>query len=119
MNVKFALLGLCGSLALIGLSGCAANIADEQQLMTGKRIAFERSKGNCLACHVIANGEEPGNIGQPLVAIAAHYHSKTQLRAHIWDQTQFNPETSMPPFGRNKILTETEIDQVVDYLWSL
>jgi mono/diheme cytochrome c family protein len=25
----------------------------------------------------------------------------------------------MPPFGRNKILTEAEIDQVVEYLYSL
>ena len=85
----------------------------------GKQIAFSRDKGNCLACHVIDDGEFPGNIGPELKALATRFNSKQQLREQIWDATQFNPETSMPPFGKNKILTETEIDQVVDYLWGL
>lgn len=106
-------------MSLIGVAGCVTTIADEQRLILGKRIAFERSKGNCLACHVIADGEEPGNIGQPLVDMATRFKNKQHLREQLWDATRFNPETTMPPFGRNKILTETEIDQVVDYLWTL
>lgn len=101
------------------LSACTGNIADEQSSAPGKRIAFERSKGNCLACHVIADGEQPGNLGQPLVSIVVHFKDKQQLRELIWDATKLNPSTTMPPFGRNKILTEEEIDRVVDYLWTL
>lgn len=101
------------------LLACTANITSEQNITLGKRIAFERAKGNCLACHVIAGGEQPGNLGQPLVAITKRFNDKQQLRALIWDATQLNPSTTMPPFGRNKILTEAEIDALVEYLWSL
>ena len=85
----------------------------------GKAIAFSREKGNCLACHEIADGEFPGNIGPPLKNMTARFKTKTALREQIWDATQFNPETSMPPFGKNKILSDDEIDRVVDYLWAL
>ena len=85
----------------------------------GKRLSFERSQGNCLACHSIAEGEFAGNIGPPLTALASRFRSKQQLYQQIWDATQFNPETSMPPFGKNKILSSSEIDRIVNYLWSL
>ena len=85
----------------------------------GKQLSFERSKGNCLACHLIADGESAGNIAPPLTALATRFASKTQLYQQIWDATQFNPETSMPPFGKNKILSPAEIDKIVDYLWLL
>ncbi|ESS66946.1 cytochrome c, mono-and diheme variants family [Methyloglobulus morosus KoM1] len=85
----------------------------------GKQIAFSRDKGNCLACHAIEDGEFPGNIGPALKNLPTRFKNKQQLREQIWDATQFNPETSMPPFGKNKILSEAEIDLLVDYLWEL
>ncbi|MGR9036770.1 MAG: sulfur oxidation c-type cytochrome SoxX [Gammaproteobacteria bacterium] len=85
----------------------------------GKKLAFQRGKGNCLACHAIEDGESPGNIGPLLKNIRDRFSDKKQLRAQIWDATEFNSETSMPPFGRNKILSEEEIDEIVEYLWSL
>ncbi len=85
----------------------------------GKQLSFARNKGNCLACHAIADGEDPGNIGPALQGIRKRFTDKTQLRQQIWDATQFNPETSMPPFGKNQILNDREIDAIVDYLWSL
>jgi L-cysteine S-thiosulfotransferase len=91
----------------------------KQGLNPGKQIAFNRDKGNCLACHVIEDGEFPGNIGPALKALSTRFKSKQQLREQIWDATRFNPETSMPPFRKNKILSAEEIDQVVDYLWGL
>jgi sulfur-oxidizing protein SoxX len=91
----------------------------KQRLDEGRQIAFDRNKGNCLACHVIADGEAPGNIGPALTAIPGRFKDKQQLREQIWDATRFNPETSMPPFGKNRILDAEEIDKVVDYLWSL
>ncbi len=85
----------------------------------GKQIAFAREKGNCLACHEIEDGEFPGNIGPALKNLPSRFKNKQGLKQQIWDAMQFNPETSMPPFGKNKILNENEIDQVVDYLWGL
>jgi len=91
----------------------------QQGPATGKDLSFQRSKGNCLACHIIEDGEDPGNIGPALVDIQAKYKSKDQLKAVIWDATQFNANSSMPPFGKNKILSPEELDLVVDYVWSL
>lgn len=103
---------------ILGLTACVLP-TQQQRLATGKQLSFQRDKGNCLACHVIEEGEDPGNIGPALVNIQARFAKKIQLKAIIWDATQFNSDTSMPPFGRNKILTPKELDQVVDYIWSL
>ncbi len=85
----------------------------------GKQVAFTFELGNCLACHRIAEGDSPGNIGPELKALPSRFRDKAQLRAFIWDATQFNPRTSMPPFGKNAILSREDIDAVVDYLWNL
>lgn len=85
----------------------------------GKAIAFDRAKGNCLTCHAIEDGELPGNIGPPLFNMKQRFSSINLLRNQVWDATERNPKTSMPPYGRNKILSEDEIDLVVQYIWSL
>ena len=85
----------------------------------GKKIAFHKKKGNCLACHQIENGVTKANIGPPLIGMKLRFPKKAKLRKQIWDATEFNKETPMPPFGRHKILTESEIDKVVEYIWSL
>ena len=100
------------------LSIATVNASDESEPV-GKKLAFTRSKGNCLACHVIADGEFPGNIGPELKNIRKRFKTKEQLQEFIFDATAFNPETSMPPFGKNKILNEQEIKAIVDYLWEL
>jgi len=85
----------------------------------GRQLAFERRKGNCLACHVIEGGELAGNYGPPLVMMKARFPDRDLLREQVWDAEVRNPATRMPPFGRHKILTEEEIDLVVDYLLTL
>jgi sulfur-oxidizing protein SoxX len=85
----------------------------------GKSIAWSRKKGNCLTCHMVEGGQQVGNTGPPLVQMKARFPNKADLRAQIWDPTKRNPMTNMPPFGRNHILTEKEIDLVVEYLYSL
>lgn len=92
---------------------------DASALAEGKKIAFDKTKGNCLACHMIEGGELPGNIGPPLVEMKARFPDKAKLRAQIWDSTRNNPNSMMPPFGRHEILTESEIDKVVDFIYSL
>ena len=92
---------------------------DASRLEQGKELAFNRVKGNCLACHYVEGGELTGNYGPPLVAMKMRYPDREALRAQIWDAAVKNPDTRMPPYGRNRILTEEEIDLVTDYIQTL
>jgi sulfur-oxidizing protein SoxX len=47
------------------------------------------------------------------------YPDRSDLVAILTDETKRNPLTVMPPFGRNRILTEREINAVVDFLQTL
>jgi len=85
----------------------------------GRALAFSRKKGNCLACHEIKSGTAHGNIAPPLVNMKSRYPNKEDLRKQIWNPLARNPETSMPPFGRHEILSKSEIDKVVEFIWSL
>jgi L-cysteine S-thiosulfotransferase len=111
------------ALTSIAVTGYLSSSYAAEKEMTvvekGKELAFDRSKGNCLACHVMDDGTLPGNIAPPLVAMSLRYPDKEKLRAQIWDATVANPNTIMPPFGRHQILTEEEIDEVVEYVYTL
>lgn len=111
-----ALLGI--GLAL-PLQTSAADGASGDKLAMGKDVAFDRKKGNCLACHMIGDGPSPGDIGPPLVAMQARFADKQKLRDQIWDPMKANPNTRMPPFGKHKILSDEEIDAIVEYLYTL
>ena len=86
--------------------------------MTDEEVTFGRKAGNCLACHMIPGGNLPGNIGPPLLAMKARYPNKADLRAQIWDATAKNPNTIMPPFGRHGVLSDKQIDQVTNYIYT-
>lgn len=110
--------------ALVLISGmlvtALANAEESaERIAKGKAIAFGRTQGNCLTCHVMDNGESPGNLGPPLIAMKARFPDREKLRAQIWDPTIANPESVMVPFGKHKVLTDEEIDYLVDYIWSL
>jgi len=104
---------------LCTLMSFPAAAADSSVIEKGKAVAYDRVKGNCLACHAMDDGTLPGNIGPPLIAMKARFPDKAKLRAQIWDATEANPNSIMIPFGRNKALTEEEIDQIVEYVYTL
>lgn len=111
---------LIGALALTPqLASAADKGAASSDIEAGKKIAFNRKKGNCLACHMIEGGKLPGNVGPPLISMKARFPDKAKMRAQIWDATKANPNTMMPPFGPHEILTESEIDKVVEFIYSL
>jgi len=91
----------------------------QSDVSEGQRLAFDRSKGNCLSCHNIRGGELPGTIGPALKDIKSKYPDRNDLIAILNDETLRNPQTAMPPFGRNRILTKQEIDAIVDFLQTL
>ena len=110
------LISMALALQVMPVSVSADITADIEE---GKKIAFHRKKGNCLACHVIDSGYLPGNIGPELKNIKSRYPDKAVLRAQIFNATAVNPNTIMPPFGLHGILTEQELDKVVEFIYSL
>jgi len=121
-------LTLAGTLALamgsITLFPVNVNAAEMSAAEEGMKIATNRKKGNCMACHKIAGlkgraAESHGNIGPALVNMKARYPDKKKLRAEIYDAQVNNPNTIMPPFGKHKILTEDELDKVVEFVLTL
>lgn len=103
---------------------CVANAPaqggdDAAAIEEGRQLAFDRKKGNCLSCHMIPGAEEPGNIAVALLAMKSRFPDRDALRRNVWDQTEFRPHAMMPPFGKHGILSEDEIDKIVDYLYTL
>ena len=104
---------------LIGASTYPGAAHAQSAVAEGQKIAFDRGKGNCLTCHVIKGGDLPGTIGPELKDIKSKYPDRADLVAILNDETKRNQQTVMPPFGRNRILTEQEINAVVDFLQTL
>ena len=113
----FSLAAVIGALLFTSFPASAADGASV--IDKGKAVAFDRKKGNCLACHAMGDGTLPGNIGPPLIAMKARFPDKAKLRAQIWDATVTHPNRIMIPFGRTRVLSEEEIDQVVEYVYTL
>lgn len=105
---------LSGSIAFSPLSAGEAAVVDQ-----GKKLAFDRKKGNCLACHAMGGGQAPGNIGPPLLAMKQRFPDKAKLRAQVYDATAINPHSRMPPFGKHQILSGDEIDKIAEYIHTL
>ena len=114
-NLLMATALLCGALML----GSTTASASEATIAEGKKLAFNRKKGNCLACHAIAGGSLAGDIGPPLVVMKVRFPDKAVLRAQIWNASEKNPNSIMPPFGRHHMLSEDEIDKITDFIHSL
>ncbi|HXN88477.1 MAG TPA: sulfur oxidation c-type cytochrome SoxX [Methylocella sp.] len=107
------------ALALALLIGAAPPASAQSAAAEGQKIAFDRGKGNCLTCHDIKGGDLPGTIGPALKDIKSKYPDRNELVAIVTDETKRNPQTVMPPFGRNRLLSEQEINAVVDFLQTL
>lgn len=103
------------ALVLVALTAVAASAAP----LDGQQLAFDRSKGNCLTCHEIKGGDAPGNVGPPLADMKTRFPDRAELVAIIDDETKRNPQTVMPPFKRNLILNDQEIQAIVDFLYTL
>jgi L-cysteine S-thiosulfotransferase len=104
---------------LIGIMTSAGPARAQSAAADGQKLAFDRGKGNCLTCHVIKGGDLPGTIGPELKDIKSKFPDRNELVAILNDETKRNPQTVMPPFGRNRILTEQEINAIVDFLQTL
>jgi len=118
-STKSRLLPMLASVVVIGAAVTATTAHAQSGAADGERLAFDRLKGNCLSCHDIKGGDLPGSIGPALKDIKRKYPDRSDLFAILTDEPRRNPLTAMPPFGRNHILTEQEINAIVDFLQTL
>lgn len=117
-------------LAILGallLQGCKTTPGDTNSAskeakpieMDAVKIMTNANIGNCTACHAIP--AEPkivaGDIGPPFIGMKARFPDITKLKAAIADQKMIAPDTIMPPFGRNKLLTAEQIDVVAQHIY--
>jgi len=105
------------ALAIVGAIGFSTAVSAKD--MGGKELAFNKKKGNCLACHLIAGGDQAGNIAPPLIAMKARFPDRAVLRAQISEPRTKNPDSVMPPFGAHGVLSAKEIDLVTDFVQGL
>ena len=112
----------CSLAVLVGafmITAAPSAIAADSAVEKGKALAYDRNKGNCLACHAMDDGKLPGNIGPPLISMKLRFPDKAKLRAQVWDATVSNPNPIMPPFGRHRMMSEDQIDQIIEYIYTL
>jgi L-cysteine S-thiosulfotransferase len=119
LSNKLVLISALMSALLMGALVSTSPVSAQSAVSEGQSLAFDRGKGNCLTCHEIKGGDFPGTIGPPLKDIKSKYPNRNELVAIVADETKRNPQTVMPPFGRNHILTDQEINAVVDFLQTL
>ena len=94
----------------------------ESSIDRGRQIAHDHFKGNCLACHQMPkdkSAKSKANIAPALIDIKIKYPEKESLFNRIYDPSSINPNTIMPPYGKNSILSTQEISDLIDYLYTL
>lgn len=109
------------SKSLTGKSGDAKN---------GRKLAINRKKGNCLACHEMPIPEQAfhGKVGPSLMGIAGRM-SEGEMRLRLVDPKVVNPDTIMPAFYKNAgftrvmkkfkgktMLSAMQIEDIIAYL---
>lgn len=108
----------CGELAVREPQKKSLDGALNGDRARGKEVAFTKTRGNCLACHNMAGGTQPGSRGPDLRKYAELGRSDAETYAMVYDMRWRNPGTVMPPMGTNEILSDQEIRDVVAFLQS-
>ncbi len=109
MELRQIRFGLAAALAAAAFAVAPASAAPS----AGQQLVIH----NCQQCHEIKGIGDYGNVGPSLVDIKARIPDRKEVAAIIEDETKRNPQTVMPPFGRNLILTKQEIETIIDYLY--
>ena len=90
--------------------------AEKTPLEQGKELAVEY----CQACHFFEGTDQAGTVGPPLLAMKPRFPAREKIEGIIYDsQVTTKPHTMMPPFGRNGLLDEQQIQLIVDFLYTL
>lgn len=106
----------CGKVATRKPQAMALQGALNGNAEKGRQIAQARNGGNCLACHVMKGGSQPGTRGPDLSHYGSAGRSDAETYKAVYDMRTRNPDTLMPPFGTNGILNDLEIRDIVAFL---
>ncbi len=93
--------------------------------ISGWCAAVDRFVGNCLACHIMITPKWPegfpegGNTAPPLVGMKQRFPDRDKLVAQISDSREANEHSLMPPFAAHGILNQEQINNIVDFLYTL
>ena len=95
-----------------------ADIGEELSgnITAGRKLALE---GPCISCHRFKDGVQPGTVGPDLGQFGARGISNQDAFRWVYDMRTRNPNTVMPPFGTNELLSEQDLRNVVAFLQSL
>ncbi len=123
MKLKHRVAVCCWALLSLAAKAGAATMPGHPGLaggtvIEGRAIALDPRLGNCTACHAIAGTSADGNLGPTLRGMHRLFPNKAALFAEIYDPTIAAPRTVMPPFGKYRILNRSQIQKLVDFLWT-
>ena len=123
-TIKYKIVGGAIPQSLTGKAGDPVN---------GRKVAINRKKGNCLACHVMPVPEQAdhGEVGPPLNDVGSRF-SAGEIRLRIVNPKVVNPDTIMPAFYRihglhrvqkkwkdKTIISAQDVEDIVAYLVTL
>ncbi len=111
MKQLFSLIAVAAVATVFSYGGSNADL-----VKMGEKIFNDKKQGNCLACHD-ANGKKidgPGSFGPKLQYLSQW--PKEALYDKIYDPYTTNPISAMPPFGKNGILSDKQINALIAYL---
>lgn len=88
----------------------------KKKIAEGRKVFVTQTLGNCIGCHSVQNDpmEQTGTLGPHLANM--DLYPKEYLLEKIWDPNKTNPNTVMPPVGRNHKITKEQAEAVVAYL---
>lgn len=88
----------------------------DKMIQEGRKVFTSKSLGNCIGCHSVQNDpmSQTGNLGPHLANM--DQYPKDYLVGKITNPNMTNPNTIMPPIGRNHRITKEQIQAVVAYL---
>lgn len=100
----------------IALASTTAFAANADLVKKGEEIFNKNTKGNCLACHNVSGKkiDGPGSMGPKLQYLSAW--PDEALYEKIYNPYTTNPNSTMPAYGINGWLDDSEIKAVVAYL---
>lgn len=103
-------------LFVLYLSLIATPVFADTSVTKGKKLALKF----CVACHQFTGTNQAGTLGPPLLVMKARFPDRKIIYGIIYDPAvTLKPHTMMPPFGRNKLITKEEINNIIDFLYSL
>lgn len=86
----------------------------------GRSLLLKRkNRVGCVDCHVIPRFPRPGDIGPSLIGYGSTTRSRDWLLNFVWDARNHNAATIMPPLGAHGVLSQQEVVDVVEFLFTL